>query len=226
MNNAVDKKKKFDSDKKDDEPTDDGDKAKKDKDKTKESPREQKSKKYSDTRKDRVKLDGVKADKLIGSKPEIKLSKSMSHDDIKPFTQLPHVKTDDLTKLIEEMDRKVKLDETQSDGKLLKDTIITDAKVMSVKKEYDFKPTNKIRRNSFDSGEVSPKEESQLKRQNSLNDRSKSTDREDSEEKEKSEGNDRSERRIRNKVQTSLEMCRTTLAAKFEPRGIIRFILD
>lgn len=179
----------------------------------KESPREQKSKKYSDTRKERTKLDVVKSEKPIGSKPEVKLAKSMNDDDIKPFTQLPQVKTDDLTKLIEEMDRKVKLDELQADGKVFKEKNIPDAKILSKKKDTVVKPDdNRLRRNSLDSGEVSPKEESQMKRQNSLGDRSKSTDREDSEEKERSEGNDRPERRIRNKVLYSFIICSTALS--------------
>lgn len=118
-------------------------------------------------------------------------SKSLNHDDIKPFTQLPQVKTDDLTKIIEGMDKKVKLDDTQE--------------VKAKKNCIDLSDTSfvlsKGRRNSLDSGELPAKEDSGLKRQKSLDDRSKSTDREGSEEKEKSESSDRrTERRIRNKV--------------------------
>lgn len=113
----------------------------------------------------------------------------INQDDIKPFTQLPHVKTDDLTKLIESMDKKAKIEdkETHKDSN----------------DNLSEKPFPKIRRSSLDCSDT-PKEESPFKRQKSLNidDRSRSTDteREGSEEKDKSDADRRTERRIRNKV--------------------------
>lgn len=188
-NISTDKKKKIDSDKKENIGRDDDeDNFKKEKrDKFKESPREQKSKKYSDSRKDRVKQnDFMKSDKqsVLSKMMSSDGKNKLNHDDIKPFTQLPQVKTDDLTKLIEGMEKKSKLD---------------DSKVN--KKNEIIVGISKMRRNSLESGEVPVKEESVLKRQKSLEDRSKSTDREGSEEKEKSESTERrAERRIRNKV--------------------------
>lgn len=205
INTLSDKKKKNDTDKKDnstreDDQGDDSDRGpKKDKrEKFKESPREQKSKKYSDTRKERIKQSEFgKSDKqsainkIMSSESK---GKSMNHDDIKPFTQLPHVKTDDLTKIIEGMDKKLKLEES---SKEFNDEAFT--KNISI-------GVSKMRRNSLDSGELPEKDESMFKRQKSLDDRSKSTDREGSEEKEKSESGDRrTERRIRNKVGLTLK---------------------
>lgn len=205
VNINADKKKKFDNDRKegfgkDDDPGEDSDKGykKEKRDKFKESPRELKSKKYSDTRKERVKqTESGKSEKqsvinkIMSADAK---SKTLNHDDIKPFTQLPHVKTDDLTKLIEGMDKKAKLDDadfkSQKDSKDSNDNVTE--KIIEV---------STIRRNSLGSGEIQCTEESFLKRQKSLDDRSKSTDREGSEEKEKSESTDRrTERRIRNKV--------------------------
>ncbi|XP_053622513.1 regulator of nonsense transcripts 3B isoform X1 [Plodia interpunctella] len=201
-NNAViDKKvKKTEGDKKEisgkdveqDEDSDRGFKRDK-RDKFKESPRESKSKKYSDTRKERIKqTEFVKSEKqsvinkIISSDGK---SKSLNHDDIKPFTQLPQVKTDDLTKIIEGMDKKMKLEEAQ------KEHMPDNVSAVSAK----------TRRSSLESGEMTTKDESVLKRQKSLDDRSKSTDREGSEEKEKSESGDRrTERRIRNKDRPSM----------------------
>lgn len=204
----IDKKKKLDGDKKessskDDDPDDD--KFKKDRrDKFKESPREQKSKKYSDARKERLKqVELGKSDKqsfinkIMSSEGK---SKSVNYDDIKPFTQLPQVKTDDLTKMIEDMDRKVKLDEAPSDIKSQKEYLQGKLK-KDLNLNQDREEITKLRRNSLESGDMPSKEECTLKRQNSLDDRSKSTDREGSEETEKSENTDRrTERRIRNKV--------------------------
>lgn len=201
VNVVSDKKKKPDSDKRDaardDDQVDDDDLGyKKDKREntkfSKESPREVKSKKYSDTRKERIKQTEVgKSDKqsainkIMSSDNKVK---SINHDDIKPFTQQPHVKTDDLTKIIEGMDKKVKL----SDSKDSNDDSSSKSPSVGV---------SKMRRNSLESGEMPIKDDLVLKRQNSLDDRSKSTDREGSEEKEKSESGDRrTERRIRNKV--------------------------
>nr|BAM19810.1 unknown unsecreted protein [Papilio xuthus] len=118
-------------------------------------------------------------------------SKSHNYDDIKPFTQLPQVKTDDLTRIIEGMDRKVKLDDSHE------------------KKESNHSTDSigviKQRRNSLDSNDVPMKEESTLKRQKSLDYRGKSTDREESEEVDKGENTERrAERRIRNKDRPSL----------------------
>ncbi|XP_013194164.1 regulator of nonsense transcripts 3B isoform X2 [Amyelois transitella] len=193
------KVKKTDVDKKDisgkdgdlDEDSDRGHKKDK-KDKLKESAREIKSKKYSEIRKERIKqTEFVKSEKqsvinkIISSDGK---SKSLNYDDIKPFTQLPQVKTDDLTKIIEGMDRKMKLDEAQRDHDVSENT-----------------SASKIRRSSLESGELSTKEEVVLKRQKSLDDRSKSTDREGSEEKDKSDGSDRRmEKRIRNKDRPSM----------------------
>ncbi|XP_048489383.1 regulator of nonsense transcripts 3B isoform X1 [Plutella xylostella] len=176
--NSVDKKKG--GDKKDDEPTDDGDRAKRDrKDRVKESPREQKSKKYSDTRKERIRSNEItKTDKPV-AKPESKV-KALNHDDIKPFTQLPHVRTDDLTKLIEEMDRKVKLEEK---GKGVSEDSV-------------------VRRNSIDYGEDSLREQPELKRQKSLDERGRSSEREGEERDRDAER--RAERRIRNKDRPSM----------------------
>ncbi|XP_026759153.2 regulator of nonsense transcripts 3B isoform X2 [Galleria mellonella] len=203
-NLVIDKKKKMDSDKKestskDDDQGEDSDKGfkKEKRDKYKESPRELKSKKYSDTRK-------VKQTEFIKSEKQSVISKIMSsegktktlnHDDIKPFTQLPQVKTDDLAKIIDGMDRKLKLNEI--DSKVEKDSEdLSENNVIGI---------TKTRRSSLESGELPVKEESTLKRQKSLEDRSKSTDREGSEEKEKSESTDRrTERRIRNKDRPSL----------------------
>ncbi|CAH0592591.1 unnamed protein product [Chrysodeixis includens] len=203
INSLSDKKKKLDTDKKDsardDEQGDDSDRgAKKDKrDKFKESPREQKSKKYSDTRKERIKAtDFGKSDKQSAINKIMSLEnkgKSINHDDIKPFTQLPHVKTDDLTKIIEGMDKKMKLEESSKEAT---EEAFTKSATVGV---------SKMRRNSLESSELPVKEEAVLKRQKSLDDRSKSSDREGSEEKEKSESGDRrTERRIRNKDRPSL----------------------
>lgn len=203
VNVLSDKKKKLETDKKDgpirdDDQGDDSDKGyKKDKrEKYKDPLREQKSKKYSDTRKERIKNEFGKSDKqsainkIMSSDSKVK---SINHDDIKPFTQLPHVKTDDLTKLIEGMDKKVKLNDSSKDSN---DEAITKNSSVGV---------SKMRRNSLESGELPVKDDMVLKRQNSLDDRSKSTDREGSEEKEKSESGDRrTERRIRNKDRPSL----------------------
>ncbi|XP_013135272.1 PREDICTED: regulator of nonsense transcripts 3B isoform X1 [Papilio polytes] len=198
-----DKKKKMDGDKKeyapkDEDMTEDYDKNfKKDKkDKFKESPREQKSKKYSDTRKERLgKTEFAKTDKqAVISKMLLSENKSKTHnyDDIKPFTQLPQVKTDDLTRIIEGMDRKVKLDDSNDNKKDANDN----TESISVIKQ---------RRNSLDSNDIPMKEESTLKRQKSLDDRSKSTDREESEEVDKGDNTERrAERRIRNKDRPSL----------------------
>lgn len=198
INVITDKKKKYENDKKEinDDDGDDSDNGyKKDKrDKLKESPREQKSKKYSDTRKDRIKQNDVlKVDKqstinkIISTDSKIK---SINHDDIKPFTQLPQVKTDDLTKIMADMDKKIKSDEG---GKSSDETFPT---ITSV---------GKVRRNSLESSELSMKDDNVLKRQKSLDDRGISTDREESEEKEKSDSGGRcTERRIRNKDRPSL----------------------
>ncbi|XP_047544488.1 regulator of nonsense transcripts 3B [Vanessa atalanta] len=205
----IEKKKKVDGEKKDslikeDDQLEEADKLlKKDRrDKFKESPREQKSKKYSDTRKERLKqAEQGKSDKqsviskIMSAEGK---SKSLNHDDIKPFTQLPQVKTEDLTKLIEDMDRKVKMDE---DAKI-KDSFQNKFKSNAKHDSIEF---TKMRRNSMDSGDITFKEETTLKRQKSLDDRSKSSDREGSEEKDKNESSERrSERRIRNKDRPSL----------------------
>lgn len=192
-NFVSDKKKKNDSDKKDvgkeDDQVDD-----KRRDKfSKESPRELKSKKYSDSRKERIKNEFVKSEKqsVLNKFMSSDRSKSLNHD-IKPFTQLPQVKTDDLTKIIEGLEKKTKLEDTES-----KDS---NGETFDKKTDYTL-VIPKMRRSSLESGEVPAKEESGLKRQKSLDDRSKSSDREDSEEKEKSESTERrTERRIRNKV--------------------------
>ncbi|CAB3256542.1 unnamed protein product [Arctia plantaginis] len=204
INILGEKKKKTDNDKKekDDDQGDDSDKGyKKDKrDKFKESPREPKSKKYSDTRKERIKQsEFVKTDKqstinkIISTDSKVK---SMSHDDIKPFTQLPHVKTDDYTKIIDGMDKK-KLEESFKDGKVKDFNDETFTKMTSV-------GVSKMRRSSLESGEVPIKDEYLLKRQKSLDDRGKSSEREESEEKDKSDSDRRTERRIRNKDRPSL----------------------
>ncbi|XP_068626446.1 regulator of nonsense transcripts 3B isoform X1 [Battus philenor] len=203
-NAIIDKKKKMDGDKKefnvkDEDLYEDSDKSfKKDKrDKFKESPREQKSKKYSDTRKERInKTEFVKTEKQSVISKMLSSSenkcKSHNYDDIKPFTQLPQVKTDDLTRVVDGFDKKIKLDETQQESK--KES--SDGNESSV--------ASNVRRNSFDSNTISMKD-SILKRQKSLDDRGKSTDREESEEADKSESNERrAERRIRNKDRPSL----------------------
>lgn len=113
------------------------------------------------------------------------------NDDIKPFTQLPQVKTDDLTRIIDSMDKKMKIEDNNNKIKVQKET----------KDDVFEKVAPKARRNSMES-EPSVKEEGLLKRQKSLNTdyRDKSTDREGSEEKDKSDVDRRPERRIRNKV--------------------------
>ncbi|XP_063822317.1 regulator of nonsense transcripts 3B-like [Ostrinia nubilalis] len=207
VGSSVDKKKKLDNDKREmsnkDEEGEDSDKGyKKDKrDKFKESPRELKSKKYSDTRKERVKqIESGKSDKqaVINKMMSSEGKSKINHDDIKPFTQLPQVKTDDLTKLIEGMDKKARIED--SDSKVHKDTKDSNDNVT----EREFEVT-RVHRNSVDSSESQDKEESGYERQKSFDDRSKSTDREGSEEKEKSESSERrTERRIRNKDRPSL----------------------
>lgn len=209
----VDKKKKVDGDKVinyDDEGEDSDRGSRKEKrEKNKESPREQKSKKYSDTRKERFKSDTVKTDKqaaiskLMSSDSK---SKSLNHDDIKPFTQLPHVKTDDLTKIIDSMDKKMKLEETKKDSS-----------------EETEKAVPKIRRSSMESADGPVKEEPKLKRQKSMNcdDRSRSTDREGSEETDKNDADRRTERRIRNKVTMSLQKILIRLKTLFPKKKCI-----
>ncbi|KAJ0182462.1 hypothetical protein K1T71_001831 [Dendrolimus kikuchii] len=204
-NVTLDKKKKIDSDKKDNFIKDDEQEdynSKNKRDKLKESPRELKSKKYSDTRKERIKQNEfVKSDKqsVISKIISADSKGRINHDDIKPFTQLPQVKTDDLTKIIDSMDKKLKMDDKDANIQNMKDinnegtnndTVVT---------------VTKTRRSSLESGDVPVKDEFVLKRQKSLDDRGKSTDREGSEEKEKSESSDRrTERRIRNKDRPSL----------------------
>ncbi|XP_034838974.1 regulator of nonsense transcripts 3B isoform X1 [Maniola hyperantus] len=202
----IDKKKKIDSERKEskDDDLDDSKFGKKDRhDKFKESPREQKSKKYSDTRKERLKQTELgQSDKQSLINKMMSTEGKSNYDDIKPFTQLPQVKTDDLTKLIEDLDRKVKLDEIQSDFKSQKEYL---QEKFDLNLKNDGGEITKMRRNSLESGDMPSKEESVLKRQKSLDDRSKSTDREGSEETEKSESIDRrTERRIRNKDRPSL----------------------
>ncbi|KOB77392.1 Upf3 regulator of nonsense transcripts-like protein B [Operophtera brumata] len=199
----VSDKKRKDSDKRDygnDDDGEDSDKGyRKDKrDKIKDSPREQKSKKYSDTRKERIKQNEVaKSDKqaAINKIMSSDVTSKINQDDIKPFTQLPHVKTDDLTKLIETLDKKTKIVEDLIETHKDSNDNVSD------------KPLAKVRRNSMDCSET-PKEESPFKRQKSLNidDRSRSTDteRDGSEEKDKSDSDRRTERRIRNKDRPSL----------------------
>lgn len=196
-NAIADKKKKDDKKEtitKDDDQSDD-----KKRDKFKESPREQKSKKYSDTRKERIKqTEFTKSDKqsviskIISAEGK---TKSLNHDDIKPFTQLPQVKTDDLSKIIEGMDKKAKI-ESELYAELKKEFKDFIDETSDKKKEI------KERRSSLESGgELSVKEEGILIRQKSLDERANSIDREGSEEKEKSDSSDRrTERRIRNKV--------------------------
>ncbi|CAF4793822.1 unnamed protein product [Pieris macdunnoughi] len=186
-----DKKKKFDDKKgsyKGEEDLDEFD-IKKDKCEKIDSPREQKSKKYSDSRKERFKLTDAKSEKpsainkMMSEKP-----KTLNHDDIKPFTQLPHVKTEDLSKLLE----------SKSKGE---DTKLS--KTEKINKNINNTNDIRMRRNSLEPGDLS--KEGSLERQKSLEDRSRSIDREGSEEKEKSDSIDcRTERRIRNKDRPSL----------------------
>ncbi|KAL4712649.1 hypothetical protein ACJJTC_007946 [Scirpophaga incertulas] len=196
----IDKKK---YDRKEEEQDDESDKGfkKEKREKFKESPREIKSKKYSDTRKERTKqTESGKLDKqsvigkMIASDSK---TKSLNYDDIKPFTQLPQVKTDDLSKIIDGMERKVKLDDFNI--KSLKSSRDSNDNVTENKIEL-----SRARRNSLESSDIVDKEEFDYI-QKSFDDRSKSTDREGSEEKEKSESIDRrNERRIRNKDRPSL----------------------
>lgn len=198
----IEKKKRLDNDKKDEELPEDMTFRKDKKDKFKESPREQKSKKYSDTRKERInKTEYVKTEKqsviskMISSENK---SKSHNYDDIKPFTQLPQVKTDDLTVIMEGLDKKMKLENAQVEIKSESNDGMHDKE----------NATTKMRRNSLESSDINVKDE--LKRQKSLDDRGKSTDREESEEVDKSEGTDRrTERRIRNKVSKSIVVSNT-----------------
>ncbi|XP_047507370.1 regulator of nonsense transcripts 3B-like [Pieris napi] len=186
-----DKKKKFDDKKgsyKGDEDLDEFD-IKKDKCEKVDSPREQKSKKYSDSRKERFKLTDAKSEKpsainkMMSEKP-----KTLNHDDIKPFTQLPHVKTEDLSKLLDSKSK-------GEDAKL--------SKTEKINKNLNNTNDIRMRRNSLEPGDLS--KEGSLERQKSLEDRSRSIDREGSEEKEKSDSIDcRTERRIRNKDRPSL----------------------
>lgn len=201
-NSFVNDKKKKDNDRRDygnDDDEEDSDKGykKEKRDKIKDSPREQKSKKYSDTRKERIKQNEVaKSDKqaAINKIMSSDVKSKINQDDIKPFTQLPHVKTDDLTKLIESIDKKAKIEESSKETHKDSNDNLSD------------KPFPKVRRNSMDYSEThreeSPWEDSPFKRQKSLNidDRSRSTDREGSEEKDRSDADRRTERRIRNKV--------------------------
>ncbi|GBP28167.1 Regulator of nonsense transcripts 3A [Eumeta japonica] len=184
--------------------------------KLKEIPKEQKSKKYSDIRKERLKqIEIIKSDrpssitKLLSSQSTEKNSdskKNLNHDNIKPFTQLPQVKTDDLSKVIEEMDRKMKLeDQISFDSKAINEIkTVEDTTNSTMIEALDSAIiTAKIRSNSLESGEMSPKDDDRLRRQKSLDDRS--TDREGSVEKDKGDSADRrAERRIRNKDRPSL----------------------
>lgn len=133
-------------------------------------------------------------------------TKSLNHDDIKPFTQLPQVKTDDLSKIIEGMDKKAKT-ESDSYSELNKEFKDFNDGTSERKKEI------KERRCSLESGgELLVKEEGILIRQKSLDERGNSIDREGSEEKEKSDSSDRrTERRIRNKVRYICQFHRTFL---------------
>lgn len=201
----TDKKKKSDNDKiegsgKDDEQGDEIDNLRRDKrDKTKESPREQKSKKYSDTRKERIKQNDYGKSERQSVINKIILSENKGktlNDDIKPFTQLPQVKTDDLTKIIDGMDKKVKLEEksVKVHNKEVNDDPI---------ESHESGILSRMRINSLDSEES--KEDFVLNRQKSFNERSRSTDREGSEEKDKNDNAERrAERRIRNKDRPSL----------------------
>ncbi|XP_045495651.1 regulator of nonsense transcripts 3B isoform X2 [Colias croceus] len=202
--NVVERKKKYDNDKKgsygkDDDNFDEVD-YKKDKiDKLLDSPREQKSKKYSDTRKERIKLVDGKSEKqnTINKMISETKPKSLNHDDIKPFTQLPQVKTDDLTKFLESKARGEDLNAKHAKS--------SNEDISFNENKYEESNDSKIRRNSLEPGDFTSKEKSMLQKQKSLEDRSKSIEREDSEEKEKSESTDRrTERRIRNKDRPSL----------------------
>lgn len=117
------------------------------------------------------------------------------------------MKTDDLSKIIEGMDKKAKIDsEAYSElKKELKDFI---------DETSDKKNQIKERRSSLESGgELSVKEEGILVRQKSLDERGNSIDREGSEEKEKGDSSDRrTERRIRNKVRYISQFHRTFLS--------------
>lgn len=153
--------------------------------------KETRAKKYSESRRERKKqLDALKTDKEddeSNNKPEVKV-KTINQDDIKPFTQLPQVKTDDLInviKLMEEMDKKMKLEENET-------------KKENLKPDKEARITTKVRRNS--SEVVESKNDHEFNRQNSLDDSS----REDSVEKDRDGADRRSEKRIRNKDRPSL----------------------
>ncbi|XP_072942518.1 uncharacterized protein Upf3 [Epargyreus clarus] len=209
-----DKRKKTELDKKDstfkDEENEDDKGFKKDKrDKFKDSPREQKSKKYSDTRKERIKQADIAKTEKQAAISKIMSSegkpKSLNHDDIKPFTQLPQVKTDDLAKIIESMDRKVKLEENHSDAKSIKVTNDDSIKASTSKVERKTDAiVSKIRRESAESDDTTVSEDLELRRQRSVEERGKSLEREGSEEKDKTDSDRRTERRIRNKDRPSL----------------------
>lgn len=193
-----DKKKKSDDktdvfDKNDDKP----DEMKKErKDKQKDSPRETKTKRYSESRKERLKQsDAGKSEKTSANEifNEVKVTKSLNHNDIKPFTQLPQLKTDDLVKVIEEMDRKLKLEEQNQLGIKSKDSLDENKNLSDA---IQARVITKVRRNSCDAEDSSSYEDCQFKRQNS-EDSGKSS-REDSVEKERND--ERREKRIRNKV--------------------------
>lgn len=116
------------------------------------------------------------------------------------------MKTDDLSKIIEGMDKKAKI-ESETYSELKKEI-----------KDYFDETSDKIneikeRRSSLESGgELSVKEEGILIRQKSLDERGNSIDREGSEEKEKGDSSDRrTERRIRNKVRFICQFHRTFL---------------
>ncbi|XP_021206183.1 upf3 regulator of nonsense transcripts-like protein B isoform X1 [Bombyx mori] len=198
-NLKIDKKKKSENDRieKEDEVGDDLDGQKKDKrekNKIQESPREQKSKKYSDTRKERIKQNVL----ITKSEKEYALSKLISlcpkstalSNDIKPFTQLPQVKTDDLSKIIDGMDKKTKLEAKEETTRNSKDSDKVETK-------------SNVRRNSLDSNKATSNDESDSKK-TTFEERPKSSEREGSEEKEKCDGERRAERRIRNKDRPSL----------------------
>ncbi|XP_041974767.1 regulator of nonsense transcripts 3B [Aricia agestis] len=171
-------------------------KDRRDRDKAKEIPREAKSKKYSDTRKERFQK--IEPNKPVSKIVSTDVKPKLNHDDIKPFTQLPQVKTDNLSKFLDTKDRKPKVQEVQDKGK--EDDDDDDEENHS----DDLPNGPKMRRNSLDFGEFSVKDTSLFKKQASLEDRSKSTDRED-DDKEKSESGDRrSLRRTRNKDRPSL----------------------
>lgn len=198
-------------------------------DKVRDSLKDQKpkeSKKYSDIRSDRIKNNEkkpenekfeydktsnteVKSNSSDAKSVACKLSKLNS--EIKPFTQLPKVKTEDLSRVIDEMDKnvnKLRLEEKKDEQKPVEDgendKNDKDSEEIIEQVVGKCEPSIQQRRSSLESTELACKEDNQFRRHKSLDEKSKSVEADEVKDKNDIGGDPRTERRIRNKDRPSL----------------------